>query len=53
MLSGHRDAVLYKVELELDRRCAESVDFSRVDGSLVGSLVSVDKAGTQPGCQKH
>lgn len=42
-----------KVQLELDRRCTESVDFSRVDGSLVGSLVSVDKAGTQPGCQKH
>lgn len=42
-----------KVQLELDRRCTESVDFSRVDRSLVGSLVSVDKAGTQPGCQKH
>lgn len=42
-----------KVQLELDRRCAESVDFSRADRSLVGSLVSVDRAGTQPGLQQH
>lgn len=42
-----------KVLRELDRRCTESADFSRVERSLLGSLVSVDRTGMQSGCQKH